>query len=123
MACGSVRHAWHVVVFAMLGLLLGLMQVVYKNSPFDNRCVTIVIFLIALCIYSFATTALLRFNASKEVDVIEEQHQSNTGHYHQMLDILVRISAVVTTSCLVSVFVPADGLYWIVNCLGKKNPN
>ncbi|KAH7848732.1 hypothetical protein Vadar_006952 [Vaccinium darrowii] len=103
-----------------LGLLLGLIQVTYQNkkdSPFDTRPATIPIFLIALCIYGFATAALLKSKASKEVEVTEEQQPSNKGHYfrcfYRILDVIVRISALVTISCLVSVFVP-DGLHWIV---------
>lgn len=111
---------WHVVVFSTLGLLLGLIQVTYQNqkdSPFDTRPATIPIFLIALCIYGFATAALLKSKASKEVEVTEVQQPNNKGHYflyyYRILDVLVRISALVTISCLVSVFVP-DGLRWIV---------
>lgn len=115
---------WHVIVFTTLGLLLGLMQVTYQNrkdSLLDTHPATIVIFITALCIFCFAAAALLKSKASKQVEVTEEQHQPyNTGnyyffhyHYQILLDILCRISAVVTTSCLASVFVP-DGLGWVM---------
>ncbi|KAH7848584.1 hypothetical protein Vadar_004784 [Vaccinium darrowii] len=109
----------HVVVLAKLGLLLGLIQIMYQNrsdSPFETHPATMAISIAALCIYGIAT-ALLKFKASKAVEAKEDQQQKNTGHYflyyHRILEVLVLISSMVTPSCLVSVFV-SDGLGWIV---------
>ncbi|XP_058188470.1 uncharacterized protein LOC131306322 [Rhododendron vialii] len=107
---------WHAMVFAKLGLLVDLIQIMYQNrkeSPFQTRPATKAISVAAVCISGFAAAALLK---SKAVRVEEEEEEQTTGHFlycHRILNMLVLISGVVTMSCLVSVFIP-DGLGWIV---------
>ncbi|KAI8531923.1 hypothetical protein RHMOL_Rhmol11G0173600 [Rhododendron molle] len=107
---------WYALVSANLGLLLGLIQIMYQNrkdSPIETRPATMAVSLAALCISIFAAVALLKFKAVK---MEEEEEQQTTGHFFyccRIRDMNVLISGVFTLSCLVSVFV-ADRLVWIV---------
>ncbi|KAF7128027.1 hypothetical protein RHSIM_Rhsim11G0112600 [Rhododendron simsii] len=110
---------WHALVFAKLGLLLNLIQIMYQNqsdSPFQTHPATMAISVAAICISGFAAATLLNSKAVK-VEEEDKEEQQTTGKYFlyccRILDVLVLISGVVTLSCLVSVFI-TNGLGWIV---------
>ncbi|KAG5525642.1 hypothetical protein RHGRI_032075 [Rhododendron griersonianum] len=91
---------WHALIFAKLGLLLDLIQIMYQNrsdSPFQTHPATMAISVTAICISGFAAAALLNSKAVK-VEEEDKEEQQSTGKYflycRRILDMLVLISGI-----------------------------